>query len=555
MQGVVSAEEIFKEFREHSISEFFRKNSQMLGYSGKARSLTTVVNEYTSNSLDACEEAGILPDIRIEIKELEEDKYVIIVKDNGPGIPKKHVGKALATILAGTKFHRYLQQRGQQGIGAAGCTLFSRITTGKPIHVASSTGKESYECDITINIQSNKPLVTNTVDIKDGIKGTRITGEFADVKYENGEHGAYEYLKRTALSNPHVNITLIEPESKREIVFIRSVNEMPKRPKMIKPHPLGITTNDIIDFAQRSESRRLSSFLIDTFSRTTSNRIQELKDVAKDIDFNADPRSLTWIDAEKLVKTFRQLKWVAPDLDSLSTIGEKQVEVAIKNILNPKFLSVVERRPKVFKGGIPFVVEAGIAYGGGAGKGAKEKTGAQETAEGGNQNEFSGEGNVLRFANKVPLLFDASNCAITEAVKGIDWKRYGIGNFDEEPISVLVNVSSVYVPYAGIGKQAIAKEDEIVEEIKLAVMDCARTVQKYISGMRSSALQETRYKTIMRYVTQLSKDLSDITGVGEKEIEGSLKALIEKRYKKLFEEKRAEEPIEEKVKSVEEQKE
>ena len=120
------------------------------------------------------------------------------------------------------------------------------------------------------------------------------------------------------------------------------------------------------------------------------------------------------------------MKWIAPDLDSLSTIGEAQINATIKNILNPQFMSIIERRPKVFRGGIPFVVEAGIAYGGNAGK----------TTETGSQ------GVLIRFANKVPLLFDGSSCAITTAVNDIDWKRYGIKEFDQEPISVLVNVST-----------------------------------------------------------------------------------------------------------------
>ena len=103
MEETRKAEEIFKEFKEHSIAEFFKKNRQMLGYSGKVRSLVTVVHEYVTNNLDACEEANILPDISVMVKQIGEDKYSIAVSDNGPGIPKIYIGKALAVILAGTK--------------------------------------------------------------------------------------------------------------------------------------------------------------------------------------------------------------------------------------------------------------------------------------------------------------------------------------------------------------------------------------------------------------------------------------------------------------------
>ncbi len=514
---VVDADTIFKELKTHSISEFFRKNSQMLGYSGKVRSLTTVVHEYVTNSLDACEEAGILPEITVEVKELSESKYSIKNTDNGPGIPKNMMGKVLATVLSGTKFHRYIQQRGQQGIGGSGCTLFSLITTGKPIHIKSGTGKSAYECDLTIDIKSNKPLITNQQDIDRSFKGLEIYGEFGDVKYEASDHGIYEYLRRTALSNPHATIRLIDPQGK-EYSFVRSVLEMPEKAKPSRPHPLGITTNDMLEFAHNSQSSKISSFLTDTFARLSQNKVSELKGLAANLDFDKEPHKMTWDEAEMLVKAFKETKWIAPDLDSLSTVGEEQMKATIKNILNPTFMSIVERRPKVFRGGIPFVVEAGIAYGGNAGK----------------EGEGGAKGVLIRFGNKVPMLFDGSICAINSAVSGIDWKRYGIKDFNAEPISVMVNVSSVYIPFSGVGKQAIAQEPEIIEEIKLAVQDCARGLQRYMSGEKNRSMQAGKYNTIMRYVNQLSINLNEITGVKKEEIEGELRELVGRRYKKLM---------------------
>ncbi len=537
MPNVIDADTIFKELKTNSISEFFRKNSQMLGYSGKVRSLTTVVHEYVTNSLDACEEANILPDIAVEVKQLAESKYSVSVSDNGPGIPSKIMGRVLATVLSGTKFHRYVQQRGQQGIGGSGCTLFSLITTGKAIHIKSGTGKAAYECDLSIDIKSNKPLITNMVDIDKSFKGLVIYGEFGEVKYESSDHGVYEYLRRTALSNPHATIRLIDPEGKA-YNFIRSVVELPTKPKPSKPHPLGISTNDLLEFAHSSDSRKVSSFLVDTFSRLSQNKVEELRALVKELDFDKDPKKMTWEEAEKLVNSFKQVKWISPDLDSLSTIGEAQINATIKNILNPQFMSITERRPKVFRGGIPFVVESGIAYGGNAGKSTENGT----------------QGVLIRFANKVPLLFDGSVCAITSAVNDIQWKRYGIKEFDQEPISVLVNVSSVYVPYSGVGKQAISQEAEIIEEIKLAVMDCARGLQRYMHGQKNRSIQASKYNTIMRYVSQLSENLSEITGVKKDEIEANLKALIDSRYKKLLAaEAEAEAKMDEKAEAEEEE--
>ncbi len=152
VQKEVSAEALAKDFKEHSVAEFFKKNKQMLGLSGKIRTLTTIIHEYVTNSLDACESANILPEIEIKIQELGTEYYEITIKDNGPGLTKDTVGKALGQLLAGTKFHRMIQSRGQQGIGAAGATMYSQTTTGKPVKVISGTGKgKAFSLELTID--------------------------------------------------------------------------------------------------------------------------------------------------------------------------------------------------------------------------------------------------------------------------------------------------------------------------------------------------------------------------------------------------------------------
>lgn len=522
----LAADEIFKEFREHSIAEFFKKNRQMLGYSSPVRALVTVVHEYVTNSEDACEEAGILPDLEVRIGKVSDSRYKVKVTDNGPGIPKAFLGKSLAVILAGTKFHRYMQQRGQQGIGAAGCTLFSQLTTGKPVKVLSYTGKgKAYSCEVSIETSSNKPIVKDMVEYDPAgtIRGTSIEGEFAEVKYENSDHGVYEYLKRTALSNPHTQIKLVDPDG-NETVFMRSVESLPQRPRPTKPHPLGLSINDLLDFAHVSSSRKISSFLADTFARTSQGKVDELRGIAKNVDFDKVPKALTWGEAEELINAIKSTKWIAPDASYIIAIGREQVEKAMKNILAPDFIHVVERKPQVFRGGVPFIVEAAVAFGGGAGK---------KTEEG-------YEGNILRFANKVPLLFDSGNCAITQAVKSIDWKRYGI-DMEKQPVSVFVNVSSIYIPYSGVGKESISQEDEIVEEIKLAVMEAARGVQRYVSGKMHANIESSKYKTIMRYAKQLARDLGDLTGIDQKKLEADLEKLVAKHYPKAKEAKPGEE--------------
>lgn len=510
--------DVFDKFKEYSVAEFFKKNRQMLGFSGKTRSLTTIVHEYVTNSLDACEEHGILPDIKVELRELENGNIIVRNTDNGIGIPEKLLGKALGQMLAGTKFARYAQQRGQQGIGAAGCTMYALLTTGKPIYVESQYKGAVVKCNMAIDFKSNGPVLTNVVNEQladGGSTGVVIEAEFGDVKYDTGPYGVYEYLKRTALANPHAQITLVEP-NKNVVTFPRSDDRLPPKPNDVLPHPLGITTHDLMDFTKRDNKGNVSDFLQNSFSRVSANKVLEVKALVPEIDFNKKPKDLSWEEADKLVKAFKQVKWIAPATDSIVPVGKEQIEKTMKNILMPEFIAVTERSPKVFRGGIPFLVEAAISYGGGSGR---PKT------EGGRG------GDIMRFANRVPLLFDAGGCGLTEAVKNLDWKRYGIKNFDEAAVTVFINFASVHVPYTGAGKQAVAQDEEILDEIRNAVQEAARAMQRYVGSVVREREKEGKKKAVLRYIDQLSRDLSDLAGEkSADELKKMLTEIVEKKY-------------------------
>jgi DNA topoisomerase-6 subunit B len=515
------AQEIFSEFREHSVAEFFKKNRQMLGFSGKVRSLTTLVHEYVTNNLDACEEAKILPNIYVKIDNVTENDHVrLYVEDNGPGIPKPFIGKAVGQMLSGTKFHRFIQQRGQQGIGASGCTMFAQITTGKPVHIRSGTGDgQVYECDVSVDLKSNMPKVSNMVEYPGKYRGVTVVGEFAEVKYDRSEYAPLEYLKATALANPHAQITVVDPTGER-IVFQRAHDEVPDRPVPAQPHPLGVTTDDLINYSHHSKERKLSSFLTSNFARISDAKVDELKTFCPSINFDKMPKELKWEEAEAIVKAFKQIKWIAPSADPLRPIGKAQIEKALKNVLDPEFIAVSERPPKVFRGGVPFMVEVGIAYKGKSGRQTKDGIGLD----------------VKRFANRAPLLFDAGGCATTESVKTIDWNRYGLKDIDNMAVTLYLNLVSVHVPYTSAGKQAISTEEEIVEEFRYAIMEVARDLDRYLSGRIRDEQREARKKAIKRYVKQLASDLPYLAGRGvTAEIEKKLLYLIEHKYSKIFE--------------------
>src|SRR3990167_4726772 len=509
---MVDGKDLFSHFREHSVAEFFKKNKQMLGFSGKVRSLTTIVHEAVSNSLDACEEAGIVPEIKVEVKELGEYHYSVKIEDNGSGIPKSHLGKALGQMLAGTKFHRYVQQRGQQGIGIAAVSMYALLTTAQHPHAISYYKDKKISCEISMDFKTNKAELLNLIeeDNKEGKHGLTYEAEFKDVEYKKSDQGIFEYLRRTALANPHAQITLTEPNNET-IVFPRAIQENPPRPKEILPHPLGVGAHDLLDLARaQKENRKISAFLQNALARLSANKVSELREIVKDVDFDKNPADLTWEEAEKIVQGFKQVKWIAPETDSIVPIGKEQIEKSFMNIFNPEVLAVTERSPKVYQGGVPFAIEAAIAFGGGIATAGKK-------------------GEIMRFANRVPLLFDAGGCALTEATKSVDCGRYNLKQFEEEPIVVLINFVSVYVPYTGAGKQAVAQEEDIMDEIKNAVMEAAREVQKYISGKKKAHEIETKRKVISRYIEQLASDVTDLAAAKNK-IKKKLEKIIEEKY-------------------------
>ncbi|WP_457752535.1 DNA topoisomerase VI subunit B [Thermococcus sp.] len=563
---MAEANQLFKEFKIQSVSEFFRRNAAMLGYTGKIRSLTTVVHEAVTNSLDACEEAGIPPYIRVEIEELGKEHYKVIVEDNGPGIPEKYITHVFGKMLAGTKAHRNIQSRGQQGIGISGAVMFAQITSGKATRVITSTGEEIVEALVKIDVDKNEGKIVKKEKHPNpkGWRGTRIELEVKNVRYIRSKQGVYWYLKLTAIANPHAQIELIEPDGKL-IVFPRSSEEVPEPPVEMKPHPRGVLTDDVYRMAKKTRRNTVKRFLIGEFSRISEKKVDELvkyiaalrliktekdksvqeqlyqrlmngevdavlrsfrgytkvvKKVAKIME--KKPDKLTWGEAEEIVEAFKYMKFLAPPTHGLRPIGEESIEKGLTGILKPEFVTAVTRSPKVYSGGIPFQVEVGLAYGG----------------------EIPSGFELLRYANRVPLLFDAGSCVTTLAARSIDWKRYRVDDPERTPLVLMINVISVHVPYTGTGKQSIANDEDIYNEIRLAIMDAARRLQTYLSGKHRRLSQVKRKKTFQKYVPEIARALSILVGVPEDEVAKYFVTFIESRFADL-EEKTAQQEVSE----------
>lgn len=126
---------------------------------------------------------------------------------------------------------------------------------------------------------------------------------------------------------------------------------------------------------------------------------------------------------------------------------------------------------------------------------------------------------ILRFANRSPLLFDTGGCAITKSISEIEWRRYGVDDFENSPITVVVSLISPWVPYVSAGKQAITDDEDIIKELRLAIMECGRKLQLHLGAIKREQLGEKRKSIFLRYVPEISDALSKLTGVSKNTIE------------------------------------
>ncbi|WP_336036784.1 DNA topoisomerase VI subunit B [Halobacterium yunchengense] len=280
------AEELAASQREISIAEFFEKNKHMLGFDSGARGLVTAVKEAVDNALDATEEAGILPDIYVEIDE-HRDYYTLVVEDNGPGITKEQIPKIFGKLLYGSRFHAREQSRGQQGIGISAAVLYSQLTSGKPVRIESRTqdsGVANYY-ELIIDTDANEPEISVEEELSPaesdlrGTHGTRIEMDMEANMRARGQ--LHDYVKHTAVVNPHARIELQEPNG--EIKSERAEGAgLPDETEEIRPHPHGVELGTLIKMLDDTDSHSLSGFLQGEFTRvgkkTADGVVAEFKD-------------------------------------------------------------------------------------------------------------------------------------------------------------------------------------------------------------------------------------------------------------------------------------
>jgi DNA topoisomerase-6 subunit B len=550
----VTAEELAKKQREISVSEFFAKNRHLLGFDSPRKALLTAVKEAVDNSLDACEEARILPEVevRIEIARngngkgapeppkpeekaprpeaakpaegsrpaepsrqpsvFQAERFVVTVTDNGPGIVPDQIARIFAKLLYGSKFHRLRMSRGQQGIGISAAGLYGQLTTTKPVRVISRTGekKKARSVEILIDTARNEPRVLSNREVEwDRPHGTSVSIEL-EGRYQKGRSSVDEFLEQTSIANPHARIVYWNPEGQK-VVFERMVGELPAAPREIKPHPYGVEPGVLLKMMQDTKSHWVGGFLSSDFSRVSPKAAAEICRKAG-IEPKHLVRKIHGEAAERLYKAIQETKIMNPPTDCISPIGETAILAGLYKQIKGDFYTAVTRAPAVYRGN-PFVIEVGLAYGTGQAalaESAVEKEEAAPLAEGEGK-EREGEvslARVMRFANRVPLLYQPGACAITKAVLDTSWRNYGIpqsrGALPQGPLVIFIHMASVWVPFTSESKEAVADYDEIRKEIRLALNEAGRRLSSFVRRRDRAQMEYKRRNVFEAYIEEVA---------------------------------------------------
>jgi DNA topoisomerase-6 subunit B len=497
-RAAVTAESLATHQREISVSEFFAKNRHLLGFDNPRKALLTAIKEAVDNSLDACEEAEILPEITVEIKQKSETRFTVRVRDNGPGIVRAQIDNIFGKLLYGSKFHRLRMSRGQQGIGISAAGMYALMTTGKPMLIISKTSRKKAAHEVLLRIDTHKnraEIVSDTEHPEDDTlfpegHGTQVELEL-EGRYQKGKQSVDEYLDQTSMANPHATFHYVMPTGER-MDRERTVKDLPEQPKEIKPHPYGIELGTLIQMLERTEAKKLGQFFQEEFCRVGPGK-------AKEIASKAGLTAQTWVkqvshgDAEKLYGAIQDVSIMAPPTDCLAPIGSRALIAGLLQGVKAEFFTASTRPPSVYRGN-PFQIEAAMAFGG--------NLPAEETAR------------IIRFANRVPLLYQQSACCTFKAVLETNWRNYGMSqpksSLPVGPLVVMLHMASVWVPFTSESKEAIADYDEIRKEIKLALSDCGRKMKTYLNRRAKARRDAERRDIFEKYMGETVLSLSKI---------------------------------------------
>ena len=485
-----------KNQKQIAISEFFEKNKHFLGFDSLQRSIITAVKEAVDNSLDACEEARILPTLKVKISKIDSKKDILELQteDNGPGIPQKSIEKVFGQLLFGSRFHAIRQSRGQQGIGITGVVMYSQLTTGKPTHVLSKIASEDTAVSVNIGLDTRKNkavkseqtrIIWENEDLSKKEHGVRVTTRMK-AKFQRGRQSVFQYLRMTSIVNPHADITFTDPDGET-FHWPRVTERLPSKVDAIKPHPHGIELGQLQRMCRESSDSRMTVFLRQNFSGVSMRAAKELCEAAE-LDVATKPKSMKPDNVRALLEAFqgerevngKAIKLLSPPTNCLSPIEEMLIKKGLSKTIDSKFVSTMTRAPTVSHGN-PFQVEVGLIFG--------EGMVADKHVE------------VLRFANRVPLMYQQGGCLLTKAIESVDWRQYGLEQaggkgVPKGPAAILVHLASTNVQFTSEAKEALSDNEVVFEETRKAMLEMGRGLRKHLEKKKKMAKTREKFELI-----------------------------------------------------------
>ena len=520
------ADKMAKNQKQIAISEFFEKNKHFLGFDSLQRSIITAVKEAVDNSLDACEEARILPDIRVKITKVDSKKDIIELQteDNGPGIPQKSIEKVFGQLLFGSRFHAIRQSRGQQGIGITGVVMYSQLTTGKPTHVLSKVANDPTAVSVSIGLDTRKNkavksdqtrVIWENDDLTLKEHGLRVTTRMKG-KYQRGRQSVYQYLRMTSIVNPHAEITFTDPDGET-YHWPRVTERLPSKVDAIKPHPHGIELGQLQRMCRESTDSRLTVFLRQNFSGVSMRAAKELCE-ASELEVSTKPKSMKPDDVRALLEAFqgermikgKPIKLLSPPTNCLSPIEEMLIKKGLSKTIDSKFVSTMTRAPTVSHGN-PFQVEVGLIFG--------EDMAADKHVE------------VLRFANRVPLMYQQGGCLLTKAIESVDWRQYGLDQaggkgVPKGPAAILVHLASTNVQFTSEAKEALSDNEFVFEETRKAMLEMGRGLRKHLEKKKKMAKTREKFELINDILPAIAEKSATILKRPVPDLAGSITKIM-----------------------------
>ncbi|MES2767939.1 MAG: DNA topoisomerase VI subunit B [Bdellovibrionota bacterium] len=505
-----------------STAEYFAKNLQQVGFSSPTKAVLTTLKEAVDNSLDACEMAGIKPEIIVEIKKIgtgaqkNTDLIYIMVEDNGPGIDGEHLAMVYGEYLASSKFGKGQCSRGQQGIGISAATTWAQLTNATGVSVVSKTEKmkKAISAVVDVDIKKNKGVIRN----KEMIEWKKDHGVKVEFKLDgriqlNGEGGILTYLDGTTLVNPHVTLKykLLDEEW---VTIERVSDDVPPIPPATNPHPHTMKLGEFITHAHLYGKMSCSKWLKTGFTRVSDATL-------KDFVTNGLPKKLldssvsqmSENDLKAVYTAIQKTDLISPSTKSVLSVGEEPLAKSIGRIGQVDFFSVVTRKPRIcdFK---PVVVEVALA----------------RFLNRGNEDEPV---QVLRFANRVPLQFDKAACAITKSIESVNWRAYGLNQPKNSvpmgPYVFAISVVSPFIKFKNASKETIDASDDLVEELRRALMQAGQKLSRHIRREVKAEDLERKIRHIEQFGPMLVDGLVRITSANaarKKKAEEGLRTLL-----------------------------